>query len=321
MDTVDEKVVFRDLQKRAKLLGIKTTGKGVTAEWLREQIALAEVPRAPPPASPQMENILLLLEYPTPLIAVQHLKDHVIESLRHIPDMSRLIKNPFSLLRHSKEIKKYHTKQNLEGRANLINEEFVYKFDEQEKANELSFIASLFAKLCGIRTPDLMLSVEDGNLIQFIEYLPGWRNYSEEHRSLPNFAKQLAGLLAFDLTIGNGDRFVFLFRYIDNIIFANDPDYFQMEIWEEPLINEGNFGIFNDNLWSLDARTELDLDYAQKIHTLLTPSFLLRCTELMTEHFHLTTEQQAIFATKLQKYHNRNMALFPIYERLYKWAV
>lgn len=219
--------------------------------------------------------------------------------------------------------------KNIGGRAYLINGEFVYKHDEQFKANELSFISNLFAQACKVKCPNMILTTredfidKDSNdkLAQIMEYRPDWSNYSPEHPRSKSFVKQLARLLAFDLVAGNSDHFLFIDRIIDNIIFANDPEYGQMDLWDSPILNEGNFGFVGDDLWSLDHRANDDMSFILKIHKLLDKEFLSTCTRLMAKHFKLSSDEESVFRSKLSKYVARNLKLFPKFKVMHDWVM
>lgn len=241
-----------------------------------------------------------------------------------------LVKDPFSLYRFVNIVP--ISARLLGGRAYLVNDLFVYKYDEQFKANSLSFITNLFAKLCGIRCPNLILSNIKYHIagesyegyeksVQFIEYLPDWVDYSSKHPRSENFVKQLAALLAFDLVVANTDRFLFISRYIDNIIFKDEPGYEQMNLWDNPVINAGNFGFIGADMWSLDHRAYDEISYINKIHNLLDDEFLRNCSRLMGEFFELDQEQVLLFENKLRKYINRYMRLFPVFSELYNWIM
>jgi hypothetical protein len=97
--------------------------------------------------------------------------------------------------------------------------------------------------------------LEEPSTVQIIEYIPEWENFvlKKAKDKVDNLPRQIAEILAFDLLVGNGDRFFFISRYIDNIFFKDDPEYEQMDLWDNPIINDGNIGIVHDELWTLDC--------------------------------------------------------------------
>jgi hypothetical protein len=97
--------------------------------------------------------------------------------------------------------------------------------------------------------------LEEPSTVQIIEYIPKWKNFTlkEAKEKVDNLPRQIAEILAFDLLVGNSDRFLFITRYIDNIFFKDDPEYDQMYLWDDPIVNDGNIGIVNDELWTLDC--------------------------------------------------------------------
>ena len=259
-------------------------------------------------------------------------EDMVINCPRIVP----LLKDPFYLVPFTREIPTSIKPLGGPGsRAYVVNNKFVYKYDEQEYANELSFATNIFAKACGIKTVDMIISVleyfiQDGQVHEFtptvtqiMQYIPEWQDYTPDHPKDHKFVKQLAELLAFDLTVGNGDRFLFISRYIDDFLFKDDPEYdpYGEDLWDNPIINEGNFGIVNDDLWSLDERAYDDINYITRLHALLTEPFLDECTRLMGYYFKLTPDQMLLFRRKLVKYLDHDLALFPIFHRLHKWVI
>ena len=237
----------------------------------------------------------------------------------------RLLRPPFALFRFLDT--KYESIKKINDRVYIINKEFVYKYDEQRKANYLSFISTLFAKACKIKTPNMVLAnlhdfdfrpkyTNEEKSVQIMDYLPSWQDYSSEHQRGPKFGPQLASLLAFDLVIANSDRFLFIFRFIDNILFVDDPEYEQMDLWLDPIINEGNFGFIGLDLWSLDCRAD-KLDYILKVHRLLDDEFLKKCSRLMGQFFKLNRNEILTFEDKLNKYVSRYLELFPKFLQLY----
>lgn len=131
--------------------------------------------------------------------------------------------------------------QHVGGRAYLADNLFIVKYDEQFRANSLSFISNLFAIACGLKVPNMILSNKysvgvngfdgDEKMLQIMDYIPNWEDYSQDHRRSISFVKELARLLAYDLVVGNFDRFLFITRYFDNIIFANEPEWEDGEIF------------------------------------------------------------------------------------------
>lgn len=220
----------------------------------------------------------------------------------------------------------------LAGRAYSVNNIIVYKYDDNPNANELAFITSLFGKLCKIRSPNLVFTmlnyyIEDGTVhheprgAQIMDYLPQWRNYSRDHPKDDKFVKQLAELLAFDLVVGNGDRFVFIFRRVDDLIFVDDPEYIPQsdQLWDDPVINEGNFGFVDGDLWSLDTFPAYTPEQLTRFHSSLTHEFLVECTELISQYFKLSNDQMALFHRRLTKQLGRNLKEYPIFRALHTW--
>lgn len=244
-------------------------------------------------------------------------------------DLKELFAPPFQLYLYESDLPRMI--KHIGGRAYLINDKFIWKYDEQHKANELSFITNLFAKACGLNCPDIVvcktdyfientLIYEGPVLAQIVEYLPNWRNYTEEKSEKSNkFIKQLASILAFDLLVCNGDRFLFIWRLIDNIIFKNI--YPKMDLWLNPIINTGNLGIIDEELWSLDMRAHDDIKYISDVHNLLTKDFLLECSNLMGIYFKLSRSQIKYFNDKLTKYIGKYSEIFPYFNELYNWVI
>ena len=244
------------------------------------------------------------------------------------PTIFQLIERPFPLYRFT-TIQPTVIKP-LSGRTYLVDNLFVYKYDEQRKANSLSFITNLFARACKVNSPDMILSkplytiegerYEGEKLVQIIQYIPDWIDYSSAHPRSKGFVKQLASLLAFDLVIGNSDRFLFITKFIDNILFRDDPDYQEMDIWDSPQINEGNFGFVGSDLWSLDHRANDDLNFIIRLHQLATDDFLQSCSMLMAEYFQLNQREQVVLRDKLSKYLRHYLTLFPLFTQLHNWV-
>lgn len=244
------------------------------------------------------------------------------------PIVLQLVRDPFPLYRFT-EVQPISVRL-LGGRAYLVNNLFVRKHDEQGRANSLSFITNLFAKACKIHVPNMILTdilyIVEGResggerSVQIIEYVPNWVNYSPALPRGGKFVKQLAALLAFDLVVGNGDRFLFISRSIDNILFRDDPEYEQMDLWETPQINEGNFGFVGTDLWSIDHRAHDDIHFILRLHRLLTEEFLQSCTVLMTQFFRLNLEERVLLGNKLSKYVRIYLALFPVFAQLHSWV-
>lgn len=210
---------------------------------------------------------------------------------------------------------------------------FVVKYDEQFRANTLSLISNFFGKACKLKSPNMILSGRlpvnpnlDGNedFLQLIDYISSWEDYSHDHYRSPKFIKQLAGLLAYDLVVGNFDRFSFISRYIDNFLFVDDPEFEQHEIFlddEDSDLNSGNFGFVGDDLWSIDDRCYHNVEFIKRLHDLCTFEFITECSRLMAEYFHLDRNEEITFRNKCWKYLNRNLLLFPVFEKLLYWAL
>lgn len=249
-----------------------------------------------------------------------------------------ILKSPFDLYRFSELVPT--TGKHLGNRAFLVNDTFVYKYDEQPLANELSFITNLFALVCDIKAPNMILAhvqyhlnlMYDGTKIlenvavvaakssaQIIEYISDWKNYTDTHPRSDKFTEQLAQLLAFDLIVNNTDRFLFIWRYIDNIIFRDDPDYEQVYLWDEPQINEGNFGFVGNDLYSLDHRSSNELSDITRVHQLLSHELLDQLSVLMSEFFKLNEDELNVFKLYLQMYVRDYLDKFPMFIELLEW--
>jgi hypothetical protein len=151
---------------------------------------------------------------------------------------------------------------------------YLYKYDEQKNANELTFLTSSLATYFGIFTPTILLLPRIDKIVdmiteidadfeqprnstcQIIEYIEEWSRQGDLrirdiNKILPlDLGYDLGSLLAFNLFLGGGDQFLYLSRAVDNIIFKDDPDYTQMNRWGNPMIN--NLGIINNRIWSID---------------------------------------------------------------------
>ncbi|SNW62696.1 Actin-Fragmin Kinase domain-containing protein [Orpheovirus IHUMI-LCC2] len=253
-----------------------------------------------------------------------------------------LSKDPIFLYKYVNEYPK--KVKNIAGRALLVNEKFVYKDEYDDNANFLTFITNLFAKVCGLNVANILLckpkylitqklhvsnnklrsnyEIENNNdkLLQIIEYLPYWSDYSNEHGRSNNFIKELAEILAFDLVVSNADRFLFIFRYFDNIIYKDDPEYEQMEIFDDPPINEGNFGFVGNKLYALDHRANSDIEQIIKLHNLLNDENINVCSELVSQYFKLNEMETILFNSILKNKIIDNLDKFPSFAKLHKWV-
>jgi hypothetical protein len=136
--------------------------------------------------------------------------------------------------------------------------------------------------------------------------------------------KQLAGLLAYDLIVGNFDRFLFIARYIDNFLFTDDPEFEENKIFmddEDSNINEGNFGFVGEDLWSIDDRYAYNIEDLHRLHKLCTFKFITECSKMIAQYFHLNKNEEITFRNKCWKYFKRNMLLFPTFEETIRWAI
>jgi len=159
------------------------------------------------------------------------------------------------------------------------DEKYICKYDEQHLANENTFLTLTLARYMGINAPlcividshiddegkyivsnDVLPKVDSElrfdpthsvnidtlryGTLQILEYVDGWKDFRIRDMYLVgNVVKQLAHIAAFDMYIGPSDLFLFHLRMVDNIIYENDPDYIQMNIWDKLAINNGNLGI------------------------------------------------------------------------------
>lgn len=67
-----------------------------------------------------------------------------------------------------------------------------------------------------------------------------------------NYIDKLARILAFNVKTGNLDNFLFIGRYLDNIYYAYDPEYTQMNLQDNPIVNSGNILIARGTFWLID---------------------------------------------------------------------
>jgi hypothetical protein len=257
----------------------------------------------------------------------------VISASRETELIFQLVSRPFYLCKFARVIPR--ELRRLAGRAFLADDNFVVKQDEHYKNNSLTFIANLFVRVCKVDVPDMILTKKrynlpedeqkdfDENMLQIIEYLPGWEDYSDSHPRSENFAKQLARLVAFDITIYNSDRFLFIAVLMDKIAFADDPDYEQPDDIEDFLqVNKGNFGfVGGDELWSLDHSTVGDRELLNKLHSGIDDAFLDDCAAVTGRYFRLDDEAVTLFREQLEKYFNYNMTFFPLFMELYTWVL
>jgi hypothetical protein len=263
------------------------------------------------------------------LIDVSRRFERIISSVKD-DYIFQMVKSPLYLYQYVNDIPEEYSL--LGGRAFLVNNRFVWKHDEQKNANSLSFITNLFATVCKINCPDMIITDKkynlgdaspydhEKNLVQIIQFVPGWKDYTPSHSRSDKFIKQLAAILAFDLTIANTDRFLFITRHIENIIFSSDPQFEPVDVWVNPPINEGNFGFVGTDLWTLDHRAIGDKNYIVRLHEILNDDFLSECTNLMANFFGIDDAKKYFFV-KLKKYLNHNLSMFSYFKSLYSWIL
>ncbi len=94
--------------------------------------------------------------------------------------------------------------------------------------------------------------------VELIEYFDDWKNFDPVlAKSILNddqLSDEIGKLLAFDLYIGNNDRFIAIFKYIDEILETSNVvlDDFDHIFNQSFPINYGNFGFHNNKLYSID---------------------------------------------------------------------
>jgi len=93
--------------------------------------------------------------------------------------------------------------------------------------------------------------------IELIEYFDDWTDFDpiEAQVILSNeeLAHEIGKLLAFDLYIGNDDRFIAIFEYLEATANVNEEsDHFDYIFYTKFPINSSNFGFHNDKLYSID---------------------------------------------------------------------
>jgi hypothetical protein len=216
-----------------------------------------------------------------------------------------VLKEPFNLFKYVGE--KPISRKHIGGRSHLINDKFIIKDDGN---NKLVFITNLFAKVFGILCPNIVLSelqyYSEGRLLQIIEHIPNWCNYSHNHSRSENFVKQLAKLLSFDLLVCNTNRFIFIHKYVEKYILRRESlknmiDCKPIDTFIEP-INEHNLGFVNNDLWSINHCAHNDIEHIIKYHNHIDPTLIGNCSKMMIQYFNIGERDSYMFEHKLSMY-------------------
>jgi hypothetical protein len=216
-----------------------------------------------------------------------------------------------------------------------ITGKFVYKYDEQYFTNELSFITICLLKYFGLHCPKTSLvkvpyfirnnKINDTTRVaQIIEYLP---KYSDANfdliEEISHFHDKFAAIVAFDLFVANGDRFLFLFRYIDNLTYE---DYQEIDLWDDPIDNKGNFSFIDDKIWTIDARCSNDTKIIKILHEFV-PRHYKEIAELVREYINKETLREVWgtddlkqFETSLEKYFEKYLTHADLLLKLMEYA-
>lgn len=206
---------------------------------------------------------------------------------------------------------------------------YVYKYDEQQLANEYSLVANLLMCHFGLETPKMMLMkfpytfdiynriVKMPSYAQSIEYVTGFKEFSiETAKKVTNYCDKLGKYVAFFLYVSDFDNFLFLGRFINNIRFADDPEYSFMNLWDNPIINEGNLLIMNDDFMLIDIRPDNDPKNIVECHHIVA-TLDYKIVDIVGTYMQMSKDEIYVLLHSLRKNFTIYMNSF---DKLYNWA-
>lgn len=210
---------------------------------------------------------------------------------------------------------------------------FVVKYDEQYLANEFALVANLLLCYFGLNTPKMALmefpytlnfyekKVNRGPFYyQSMQYVDRLENFSiQAAKNVTNYATKLGRYVAFCLFVYDFDNFVFLGRFIDNIIFVSDPEYVQMDIYDEPMLNGGNILIRDDDFMILDIRPWGDPEKIREIHHIV-PTLNYKIAELIGKYFEMNNSDIEDMSRSIAVSFDEYMKSVDKFADLYLWA-
>lgn len=202
---------------------------------------------------------------------------------------------------------------------------FVYKDDEQHYANELSMVANILLTHFKLNTIPMILmnySLNNEKIknIQSMKYVEDLTEFNlEEMKKIPSFVEKLGKYIAFMLFVGDFDNFLFIGRFVDNIIFADDIDYNQMNLWGNPIINEGNVLIHNNDFLLIDIRPNSDPKYIAETHK-IARCFDYKIASLVAMQMNLSESQTEELTISIRKSFFHYMLSLVKFKKLYNWA-
>lgn len=214
------------------------------------------------------------------------------------------------------------------------NTQFIYKNDEQQHANELSFVANILQCHFNMFSPRIALVHfnigEQIVVAQAIEYFEGLKNLDlNEVNQLPDAPEQLAICASFSFFLADFDNFNFAGKVVDNNYFSSrDPEFEPTplnELFQEnntPL-NEGNIAIVNGKIILIDIRPNTDTEFRQVAHEIALNGATL-ISSLFATFFEPNEANRASFQARFEKAfikHCREQFMYePILEQLIEWA-
>lgn len=213
-------------------------------------------------------------------------------------------------------------------------QKFVVKNDEQYRANELSFVANLLLCYFQLNTPKMALMkfpyrldfrtrmvTKTPSYLQSMQYIAGLENFSVNGmKKISNYPTKLGKCIAFFLFVYDFDNFVFLGRVVDNVTFASDPDYSQMEIYDNPMINDGNILLYNDDFMLIDIRPLDNPKLIRDLHAVV-PQLTRNISDVTGTYLEMNDSEIDELEASIRVNFETYMLSFDKFSALYNWAM
>lgn len=203
---------------------------------------------------------------------------------------------------------------------------YIVKNDEKSNANALSFITAAIASFLKIPTPDSILvlstpSMHSENGLQIIEYLD-WEDLRVRKLYKLNsndIGRHIGMHMAFCAVLGCGDQFLYMSRLFDNVIYAKDPEYEEMNPVAYPMIN--NFGIVDGKMYITDASPSYTISKLSVIRKMIKDqNFLKQLFRITTQYFELNAKEEEEMKNSFVLHTEKFATFSPYFDSFLVWA-
>ena len=284
-------------------------------------------------------DLLLSANNGTSLIheVVDHINAKIISSEKFV---GKVAMDPFKLLTTVDEqitsecnlpsVGRFHYEHDMSD-ANVVNGKYIIKHQNNDTGH---FVANLIARACSLNVPNNLLvrrnlvernkGHRDQFHVQLIEYFIDWKDYSADIPRSISFLPDLAKILAFDLTVGNYNRFPLVFRYFRFIRVEKNKDINKENFFVSGPVKPNELGFSQGRLYAVSNTVNehfLDIDELGPVHEMLkNPEHVDNMCNLMIHYFRIPEKNKDLFKAQFIYQYADNMSHFDKFSSLIKWA-